>query len=385
MAILAIYSPNDKKNQRYNIGNFGNFGNFILIQKTKALMETHRFTLEKYDRTKRNRYTCPACGHKREFTRYIDTVGSFIFPEYVGKCNRINNCAYHYTPSEFFRSNPEALEELPNSSSSQSNTRAPQLSTFISKEISYIDKRIMNMSCAEHWYNFNTLFNYLTTKIGIQETARLFREYYIGTSKKWNGAATVFWYVSIDGKIRTGKIMLYHNNGHRVKEGYSRISWAHTELNLKNFNLELCFFGEHLLNQYPNKPVGIVESEKSAIICTAYIKDLVWIATGGKNGCLNSRYHILNGRKICLFPDTKAYDAWYIFYLKLKAENFSASISNLLEYQTSEEQWNSGIDIADILLKQPLQEATLNYFIHINPSLQLLIDVFELKLVNTNY
>lgn len=346
-------------------------------------MSVYRFTLEKYDRSKRNRYTCPSCGHKREFTRYIDTIGSFIFPEYVGKCNRVNNCTYHYTPSDFFRDNPEALNELSDTNDSiQPATVAPKRSP-VKSQISYIDKSLMHTSCAERWYNQNTLFIFLTSKIGTLETKRLFSEYNIGTSKKWNGTATVFWYVSIDGKTRTGKIMLYHSNGHRVKEGYSRISWAHTELNLKNFNLELCFFGEHLLNLYPDKPIGVVESEKSAIICTAYIKDFVWIATGGKNGCLNSRYHILRERKICLFPDSKAYDAWYIFYLKLKSENYSVTISNLLEYKTSEEQWNSGIDIADILLQQPLNEATLNYFLQTNPSLQLLIDAFDLELVNS--
>lgn len=346
-------------------------------------MGTYRFTLEKYDRTKRNRYTCPSCGRKKEFTRYVDITGNFIFPEHVGKCNRINNCGYHYTPSDFFRDNPEALEELANAENYiRQNTVVHKQSPIKPKETSYMDKSVMHLSCTTRWYRHNTLFIFLTTKLGTQETLRLFSEYHIGTSKKWNGNATVFWYVSIDGKIRTGKIMLYHNNGHRVKEGYSRISWAHTELNLTNFNLELCFFGEHLLNLYPDKPVGIVESEKSAIICAAYIKDFIWLASGGKNGCLNSRYPILHNRKICLFPDSKAYDAWYIFYLKLKSENYSVTISNLLEYKTSEEQWNAGIDIADILLKQPLQEAILNYFLQTNPSLKLLIDVFSLDLVS---
>ena len=341
--------------------------------------------MEKYDRSKKNRYTCPACGHKREFTRYIDTAGSFVFPEYVGKCNRINNCAYHYTPSEFFKDNPEALEDLSDANDNIRPTMiVPKQSSINSQEVSYIDKSIMHTSCAEHWYNHNNLFLFLNSRIGTKETVRLFREYNIGTSKKWNGSATVFWYVSIDGKIHTGKIMLYHNNGHRVKEGYSRISWAHTELNLKNFNLKLCFFGEHLLNLYPDKPVGIVESEKSAIICTAYMQDFVWIATGGKSGCLNSRYTILRGRKICLFPDSKAYDTWHRFYIKLKTENYSITISNLLEHKTTEEQWNAGIDIADILLQQPLQEARLNYFLQINPSLQLLIETFSLELVSNN-
>lgn len=62
-------------------------------------MENFRFILEPYNRHQRNRYTCPSCGKHREFTRYIDTQGAISFPEYVGKCNRINNCGYHYTPA----------------------------------------------------------------------------------------------------------------------------------------------------------------------------------------------------------------------------------------------------------------------------------------------
>ena len=344
----------------------------------------YRFTLEKYDRYKRNRYTCPSCGHKREFTRYIDTMGEFVFPEYVGKCNRINNCGYHYTPSDFFKENPDALKKVSEENPNNQPTTVVfnKLSPTLSQKIDQISKCVMHKSCNERWFSQNNLFLFLLSKIGIKETTRLFKEYNVGTAKKWNGAATVFWYVTIDREIRTGKIMLYHKNGHRVKEGYSRISWAHTELNLKNFNLQLCFFGEHLLNLDPDKPVGIVESEKSAIICSAYMKEFIWIAAGGKNGCLNSRYPILWNRKICLFPDSKAYDAWHKFYMKLKSENYSITISNLLEYKTTEEQWNAGIDIADILLQQPLQEVTLNYFLHNNPHLQLLIDTFSLELVN---
>lgn len=347
-------------------------------------MNIYRFVLEKYDRCKKNRYTCPCCGHKREFTRYIDRVGTFVFPEYVGKCNRTNNCGYHYPPAEYFRDNPEALKELMDTGSSSGTNPVHSISHPVQHiQASCIEKRIMHISCADKWYERNNLFLFLRSKIGVKETTRLFQEYNVGTSKKWQGAATVFWQVTITGEIRTAKIMLYNkSNGHRVKEGYSRITWAHAELGYTEFNLEQCFFGEHLLSLYPDKTVGIVESEKSAIISAAYMQDFVWIASGGKNGCLNSRYHILRNRRICLFPDSKAYDSWYLFYTKLKAENYSVNISNLLERKTSEEQWNAGIDIADILLQQPLQEATLNYFLQNNPALKLLIDTFNLELVN---
>lgn len=38
--------------------------------------------------------------------------------------------------------------------------------------------------------------------------------------------------------------------------------------------MKQCLFGEHLLLQYPTKPVAIVESEKSALIASHFMPDL---------------------------------------------------------------------------------------------------------------
>lgn len=145
----------------------------------------YRFTLEKYDRYKRNRYTCPSCGHKREFTRYIDTMGEFVFPEYVGKCNRINNCGYHYTPSDFFKENPDALKKVSEENPSNQPTTVVfnKQSPTLSQKIDQISKCVMHKSCNERWFSQNNLFLFLLSKIGIKETTRLFKEYNVGTAK----------------------------------------------------------------------------------------------------------------------------------------------------------------------------------------------------------
>lgn len=98
------------------------------------------------------------CGHKREFTRYIDLMGTFIFPEYVGKCNRANNCAYHYPPAIFFRDNPEALKDLMNTGNGSGNHPVPLVPRLMQPiQASCIEKRIMQISCANKWYNQNNL------------------------------------------------------------------------------------------------------------------------------------------------------------------------------------------------------------------------------------
>ena len=69
-------------------------------------MREYRYQLERY-RGRGTRYTCPQCGRKHTFTRYIDTDNNNIYiSENVGKCNRLDKCGYHYTPRQYFTDNP---------------------------------------------------------------------------------------------------------------------------------------------------------------------------------------------------------------------------------------------------------------------------------------
>ena len=73
-------------------------------------MNTYRYTLEKY-RGLSTRYTCPQCGRKHTFTRYIDTENNNQYiSDNVGKCNRLDKCGYHYTPRQYFTDNPHKSE-----------------------------------------------------------------------------------------------------------------------------------------------------------------------------------------------------------------------------------------------------------------------------------
>ena len=75
-------------------------------------MNEHRYQLERY-RGRGTRYTCPQCGRKYTFTRYIDTYNNNEYiSENVGKCNRLDKCGYHYTPREYFADNPCKRENV---------------------------------------------------------------------------------------------------------------------------------------------------------------------------------------------------------------------------------------------------------------------------------
>lgn len=340
-------------------------------------MTGYRFHLEKYRYG--SKIDCPNCGRKRCFVRYIDEQGTVQFPSSVGKCDHEQSCGYHYTPREYFRDNPEAVSN--NDRRVERIFRQSVIHTRpASVEPSCIPDRIVRASMSH--YDKNSLYRYLCGVFGEEDTVRLFNLYRIGTSAKW-GESTVFWQTDESGKVRTGKIMLYNPaTGRRVKEPQARVSWAHAELHLPDFNLRQCLFGQHLLPLYPDRTVFLVESEKSAVIAAHYMPDVLWLATGGKNGCFNVRtVEVLRGRDVILLPDLGATDAWREKLAMLRPVCRDVAVSTLLEDMATDEQRSQGLDIADFLLAVPTQRQILQQMIALNPCIQQLIDELGLELV----
>ena len=334
-------------------------------------MVEYRFVLQKYKRG--NKTTCPKCGKKRCFVRYIDIEGKIHFPDYVGRCDHEQSCQYHYKPSDYFKDNPTAVENADWKKHIPKVVRQDQ-------PTSYIDKTLMKRTLSN--YSINPLFIFLAGIMGKEETDRIFQLYKVGTSKKWNGA-TVFWQIDWHGRVRSGKIMLYNSsNGHRVKEPHSYVSWVHSELHLENFNMKQCLFGEHLLPQYPSKPVAIVESEKSALIATHFMPDFIWLATGGIHGCFKEEsVKVLKNRSVMLCPDLGAFDAWKAKIPMLVAVCSKVVVSEHLEFVSTEEQRKSGFDIADFLLMTETPVMALQRMIKRNPCIGTLVERLQLEVV----
>ncbi len=337
-------------------------------------MSEYRFHLQKYKIG--NRYTCPQCGRKRCFARYIDEQGKVTFPENVGRCDHEQSCGYHYSPSDYFKDNPDANcnDDWRYKTPIKECRKEKALPTFIENKL---------MEQTLHGYSVNPLYRYISTVFGKEETERLFALYKVGTSKKWDGS-TIFWQIDIDGKVRTGKIMKYDaKTGHRTKEPHSMVTWVHSEMKISNFTLRQCFFGEHLLTDTPkSKTIAIVESEKTSIIATHFISDFVWLATGGMNGCFNKEaVNVLKGREVILVPDLGATDKWKAKMPLLQSVCKRVVISNILDENSTEEQKAKGLDIADFLLMTDTPQMILKRLIKKHPPLQYLIDSLGLVLV----
>ncbi|MFI3293638.1 MAG: DUF6371 domain-containing protein [Rikenellaceae bacterium] len=330
------------------------------------MLKMYRFNLEKYAGVA-SRHTCPECGHKRCFVRYVDRDGEVAFPDYVGRCNREDKCGYHFSSKQYLERNPRQLER-------RDYTPPPP------KPTSYIPSEMVGKTLMRH--RGHHLFTFLSSQIGTEATYKLMGNYRVTQSNVWEGA-TLFWQMDIRDRTRTGKIMLYDpKSGRRVKREQSLISWVHTRLGVSDFNLKQCFFGEHLLSCDESKTIAIVESEKTALIAAHYLPMFTWIATGGKNGCLKSEnLEVLKGRKVLLVPDLGATEYWQSKLPLFTAKGVDASILDHLEKMATSEQQKEGYDIADFLLDGNSPQVLLEKMIAKNPLLQTLIDTFDLELV----
>lgn len=245
--------------------------------------------------------------------------------------------------------------------------------SFPPRPISFVDPSVMEASLKG--YDQNNFVLFLQTRFGKANAMKAVEAYKVGTSKRWPGA-NIFWQIDPEGKIRSGKIMLYNpSTGKRQNKN----SWVHSVLKEEDFNLNQCLFGSHLLKYDSYKSVAIVESEKTAIIASVLKPEFIWLATGGKNGLQPDRCGILAHRKVFLFPDlTKPGDKPNCFVMWTeKAKGLSEEIadasfyvSDYLETNATEEERNQGLDIADYFLKWEWEgekneenEAIQNHFI----------------------
>jgi hypothetical protein len=250
------------------------------------------------------------------------------------------NCGYCHSCGQTFL--PPIEQERTTTAKTPIAPRPPK----VEKSISFIDVEVFKKSLSN--FDQNYFVKFLIERFGTATATELTSKYFIGTSNHWSGA-NVFWQIDSNGKIRTGKIMLYNaTNGKRIKEPFNHVQWLHKVTQQPNFELKQCFFGEHLLKDL-TKPIAIVESEKTAIISSVFLPQFIWLATGGKTNLTAEKMQVLKGRKVVLFPDLNCFDEW-----TNKANEFSKSItisvSDLLELKATAEQKKAGLDLADYLL-----------------------------------
>ena len=239
-----------------------------------TISERHRYSLD----TSSKKHACPGCSKKR-FVLYLDNETRQPLHTTVGRCDREESCGYHFSPAEYFErsgitlSNVDKVKRV-----RQPKPEKPGRLPFTMAEAT------MNR------YDENQLTRWLSTLPGwnaaqAEQTARL---YNVGTGSKSVNEWPIYWQIDNEGKARSGKLIKYDTaTGKRIKKGYA-YDWIHSRLikagklpsDRTQWSIDQCMFGLHLLTDDKNKPVAIVEGEKTALIASQYLPQFVWMATG---------------------------------------------------------------------------------------------------------
>lgn len=359
---------------------------------------------------KDTRHDCPSCKAKLSFTQYLDGNTHKPIHDNVGKCNRESKCGYHYTPKQYFIDNPSSLTPPLGGgwvgSHASSNVSISPTPKFIQppRPIGTIP-----FNCVQSSASYKSNFvRFLFDHFSDEQIRNVAENYALGAT---NSKEVIFWQIDITGKVRTGKIMQYNPvTGKRIKHESGAIDWVHNKLKQKkqlseDFNLQQSFFGEHLLKIYPDKYIGIVESEKSAIIASCIVPDMIWLAAGNINGLSVEKCQVLKSRDVMLYPDLGAFEKWSekaqmlnslspsnsqeVQFLSPCGEStrrgievgegsgvrYKISISTLLEDEATNSDRANGLDIADLILTElKSNKTTLEIQSFFGPVLQSMID-----------
>ena len=425
----------------------------------------HRYRLATYRECKAHREwntTCPDCGRKGKFSPYIDIATMQpVDDKRCGRCSRLSNCGYHLPPREMPRTEDYGSREsrerrespgpvnyashkshkshrsciaegsqLPSGvytrrSRQQGRSDLPFREIAFSpfgrrtpfREICVRQKEEfgetnnsqreasefyekMRRACEQSQPWGSHLVTWLRTQFPRDAVAAALKRYRVGGTPD---GATLWWQIDEQGRVHTGKAMLYNPlTGHRVKEsglpqpppeegacrhrgastppprgrvggGSSPVNWAH-RMRLYGEPSDLvvpqCLFGEHLaplLSPQGGKtampeysPLGeiegaaIVESEKTALIMSLVCPDKVWLATGGKANFKEQMLAPLIGLEVAVYPDADALHDWYTRAVEMNRTlgtrlHIPTGYYNLMDH---DEARREGWDLADVLLRE---------------------------------
>lgn len=149
----------------------------------------------------------------------------------------------------------------------------------------------------------NTLFRFVRALFGRTLADAAWERYRVGGLDSDSTVAT-FWYIDKSGRPRTAKRISYPDaaTGKRDKSSTPIFLYKSSD----GYTVPL--FGEHQMFKHQTATVLLVESEKTAIICSLWDElcgrhDRIWLATGGANGLTDEKAKALKGRQVQLAFD----------------------------------------------------------------------------------
>jgi hypothetical protein len=322
--------------------------------------------------------------NKGTLVKYIDTSTGEYLPERYGRCDREIKCGYHLNPyKDGFSKKIWSEENLLLRNDAEKKSMSFRYSVF--QKFRPVEKNeVQKLSCIPYeilkatrkGYEQNVFIQNLLQRVQfpfhVKDLEQVIKMYHLGTiCKGYRAGAVTFPFIDINGDIRAIQAKQFDETNHTLSTDFLHSIYKRDcEQNnrpipdwlshyLENEKIVSCLFGEYLLNKYPTNPIALVEAPKTAIIGTLYFglpdnpKNFLWLAVYNLSSLNIEKCKVLQGRKVCLFPDLNAYDNW-----SNKAKQFEKEmpgtvfkISDLLERKATDEEKAKGLDIADYLLR----------------------------------
>lgn len=238
----------------------------------------------KFDKNRKRVKFCP-CGKNNSDGKFIPYEGY----DDEGYCH---SCGKTFIAERSKKSSYKKAYSRPSSTFKQET-----------KAHSTIDLKYLKDS--NKFYQSSNLVKYLYSQFDEKVVEEAIKKYYLGSFQNYRGS-TVFWQIDRVGKIRDGKIIQYKP---LIGKRINTPTWVSSYLKLQSFTLSQCLFGQHLLT-HENKPIVVVEGEKTAIVAYIHMPQYTWVATGGINNLREKYFDNIGDREILLIPDTDAYEDW---------------------------------------------------------------------------
>jgi hypothetical protein len=271
-----------------------------------------------------------------------------------------------------------------------------------------MDKNIIPFSLVERYSSYDSNFVYfLFMEFGIETARRVVDDYALGAIDN----KTILWNIGLNGEIFGGQAINFDRQGH-IENGWrdnlskslsltdaSTLDWYTKETGYNNDIQSIsdflspdlgtgdlpykvierpCLFGLHLLKMYPEKPIAITESLKSALIGYALQPQMNWLATGDVKDVDLNILRPLKGKRVMVFPTNHSYYDW--LKVAKQVDFCQIVVSDMMEGYKSD--WLR--DIGDLLLDdfrrngeqvKTKQESKSAIIVEISPKQKILNDM----------
>lgn len=289
-----------------------------------------------YERTGESRCHCFACGNGGSVISYVMQHEKWTFQE---ACQWLSNGFGILTTKSGKTYIPKQRGRTPE----------PQP---LKPEYTYIPNNMVDEMVSSD----NSLCKCLKQMFSEDDVNRVVEEYRIGIYSSYGyDDYTVFPNIDKDGRVCNLKIQHYETDmssplfAHkdsapcvwlgRVWAKCGRLS-PEAEFN------STCLFGEHLLSQYTDAAIALVESPKNALFGALAYPQMLWLATGNKGALKRETLLPLKQRDVIVIPDCDAVEEWNEKINNMRdLANFT--VSDYCKRISSDE--NGKLDIADYI------------------------------------